>query len=175
MAGRVAAFVVAVVLISASPAAAQATSPATPPAGSRLQDRGPGLPTSMFATYIRRGELIVYPFYEYYGDHDFEYKPSEFGVPGDEDFRGHYWAHEGIVLVSYGLRENLAVEIEMAVIRATLDKSAMDASALPPRTRESGLGDVADSCGGGGGGKRSGIRKSSATPKWWCLTRPTSR
>lgn len=51
------------------------------------------VPTSMFATYIGRRELLVYPFIEYYRDHDFEYKPEELGFTGDVDFRGRYRAH----------------------------------------------------------------------------------
>ena len=31
----------------------------------RSKDRGAGLPLSMFGSYINRGELIVYPFFEY--------------------------------------------------------------------------------------------------------------
>jgi hypothetical protein len=30
-----------------------------------LADRGPGIPTSLFGTYITKGEFLVYPFYEY--------------------------------------------------------------------------------------------------------------
>lgn len=30
-----------------------------------LQDRGSGVPTSQFGTYIERGQWMVYPFYEY--------------------------------------------------------------------------------------------------------------
>ena len=33
-----------------------------------LQDRGTGIPTSQFGTYVRKGELLIYPFYEYYYD-----------------------------------------------------------------------------------------------------------
>ncbi|MGE5860715.1 MAG: hypothetical protein ACM34J_09190, partial [Ignavibacteria bacterium] len=33
-----------------------------------LKDRGPGIPTSMFGTYIKKGELLLYPFFEYYYD-----------------------------------------------------------------------------------------------------------
>jgi hypothetical protein len=29
-----------------------------------LRDRGEGVATSMFGTYIERGELLIYPFYE---------------------------------------------------------------------------------------------------------------
>jgi hypothetical protein len=36
-----------------------------PPRPTYLEDRGTGIPTSMFGTYVRRGELLVYPFFEY--------------------------------------------------------------------------------------------------------------
>ena len=39
----------------------------------RSRNRGEGLPTSMFGTFIRRGELLVYPFFEHYRDRNFEY------------------------------------------------------------------------------------------------------
>lgn len=107
-----------------------------------LQDRGTGVATSMFGTYIRKKELIVYPFYEYYRDRDFEYKPEEFGVKGDVDFRGRYRAHEGLLFVGYGLGDDIAVEFEAAVIHATMNKSPMDGSALPAVIEQSGLGDI---------------------------------
>lgn len=44
-----------------------------------LKDRGTGLPTSMFGTYINKGEVIIYPFYEFYYNKDAEYKPADFG------------------------------------------------------------------------------------------------
>jgi hypothetical protein len=53
-----------------------------------FQWRGSGQPTSMFGTYIRKGELLIYPFFEYYRDHNFEYKPAELGYGLDRDFRG---------------------------------------------------------------------------------------
>jgi len=117
----------------------------SPPASSLpvyLKDRGTGVATSMFGTYIRRGELIVYPFYEYYRDGDFEYKPSELGYPGEEDFRGRYHANEGLLFLGYGLTDDLAIELEGAVIQASFEKSPNDPSALPARIEESGLGDV---------------------------------
>ena len=127
---------------SAVPAFAQtAGAPATGTAP-YLRDRGEGLPTSMFGTYIRKGEWLVYPFFEHYRDSNFEYKPEELGVPGDTDFRGRYRAHEGIFFVSYGITDRLAFEMEVATIRATLEKSPSDRSALAPRLEESGLGDV---------------------------------
>jgi hypothetical protein len=138
---RALAFMLLLTLTGAASALAQpASQPATPP--ERLRDRGPGLPTSMFGTYVERGELLIYPFFEYYRDRNFEYKPSELGALGDEDFRGRYRATEGLIFVAYGLREGLAVEFEAAVISATLEKSPEDFSTLPFQTKESGLGDI---------------------------------
>jgi len=126
--------------------AAQASPPAAPQPDETLptylKDRGRGVATSMFGTYIRKDELIVYPFFEYYRDRDFEYKPEEFGFAGALDFRGRYHASEGLLFVAYGLTDDLAVEAEAAVIKASLEKSPQDPSALPARIEESGLGDV---------------------------------
>ena len=107
-----------------------------------LKDRGTGVATSMFGTYVRRGELIVYPFFEYYRDSDFEYKPEEIGFAGGEDFRGRYRAREGLFFLGYGITDDLAVEVEAAVIEASLEKSSEDTSLMPPVIEESGLGDV---------------------------------
>ena len=122
--------------------ASQAPAAAAPPLPVYLSDRGTGVATSMFGTYIRRGEFIVYPFLEYYRDHDFEYKPEELGYPGDVDYRGSFSASEGLLFVAYGLGENLELEMEAAVISASFEKSADDPSSVPPKIEESGLGDV---------------------------------
>ncbi len=106
-----------------------------------LQDRGTGVRTSIFGTYVRRGELLVSPFFEYYRNNDMEYKPAEFGFGLDEDFRGRFRASEGLVFVSYGVTDWLAVELEAAVIKASLYKSPRDPSAMPMKLTESGLGD----------------------------------
>jgi hypothetical protein len=107
-----------------------------------LRDRGTGIRTSMFGTYINKGELIVYPFYEYYRDNDLQYSPSEFGGVGDQDFKGRYRANEGLTFVGYGITDRLAIEFEAAVISATFDKDPTDATGTPARIEESGLGDV---------------------------------
>lgn len=107
-----------------------------------LADRGTGVLTSMFGTYVRKGEWLFYPFFEYYSDSDLEYAPSEFGVPGDQDYRGRYHAREGLFFVGYGITDDLSFEFEMATIHASFDKSPADLSALPPRVLESGLGDI---------------------------------
>jgi hypothetical protein len=107
-----------------------------------LKDRGKGMPTSMFGTYIQKGELIVYPFYEYYSDHNAEYKPAELGHGLEQDFRGRYRAHEGLIFLGYGITDRLSVEMEAAFISADLFKSKNDPSSLPAKFHESGLGDV---------------------------------
>jgi hypothetical protein len=107
-----------------------------------LSERGPGVSTSMFGTYIKESELLIYPFFEYYHDNDFEYKPSELGYGLDRDYRGRYRASEGLLFLSYGFTSDLAVEFEAAVISATIEKSPSDLSGIPPKVEESGLGDV---------------------------------
>ena len=109
---------------------------------SYLRDRGSGMSTSQFGTYVRKGELIVYPFFEYYRDANAEYKPSEFGFGLDQDFRGEYRASEGLLFLGYGLTDWLAIELEAAVIDATLETSPDDPTGIPARIHESGLGDV---------------------------------
>lgn len=107
-----------------------------------LRDRGPGVATSMFGSRIERGTLLVYPFFEYYHDDDFEYKPSEFGFPDNVDYRGRYRAREGLLFLGYGLGDDLAIELEAAVISARLERAANDPSAMPAAIEEAGLGDV---------------------------------
>ena len=108
----------------------------------RARDRGPGIPTSMFGTYIQRRELLVYPFFEYYRDKDAEYSPDELGYGLDADYRGPYRASEALIFLGYGISDRLAVEFEAAVITATQTKAPDDPSAMPPTVKESGLGDV---------------------------------
>jgi hypothetical protein len=108
----------------------------------RARDRGHGIPTSMFGTYIQRGELLVYPFFEYYYDNNAEYSPNELGFGLDQDFRGKYRASEGLIFLGYGLSDRLAVEFEAAVISARQEKSPDDPSAMPAELKESGIGDV---------------------------------
>jgi hypothetical protein len=108
----------------------------------RSRDRGPGIPTSMFGTYIQRGELLVYPFFEYYRDNDAEYSPDELGYGLDADFRGRFRASEALLFLGYGVSDRLAVELEAAVITATQTKAPDDPTTMPSRVKESGLGDV---------------------------------
>lgn len=109
-----------------------------------LRDRGTGVRTSLLGSYVRQGELLVYPFFEWYADKDLEYKPSELGYgTSNVDYRGRYRASEGILFFGYGVTADLALEFEAAVITAEVRTSPDDtSSAKPPRVRESGLGDV---------------------------------
>jgi hypothetical protein len=111
-------------------------------AADHARDRGPGVPTSMFGTYVEKGELLVYPFFEYYYDHDAEYSPLELGFDLDEDFRGKYTAAEGLIFACYGFTDDLALEFEAAVIDATLETAPEDPTDVPDEISESGLGDV---------------------------------
>lgn len=110
-----------------------------------LQDRGPGVPTSLFGTYIESGQWMVYPFYEYSSNSDDEYDPREFGFPrpgavGEEEFFGEGSQHEAVLFIGYGFSDTLAFEFEAELYAsATLDKSALDTSPLPARTKESGF------------------------------------
>ena len=104
-----------------------------------LKDRGTGVALSMFGTYARRGELIVYPYWEYYVDNSRQYSPQEFNFEGTQDFSGRYRESEGLFFVAYGLTDNLAVQAEIAAAKASLEKAPGDLSALPRRYESSGL------------------------------------
>jgi len=134
---------IVMVLACHVPALAQPGQSSPPPdEAPYLRDRGTGVATSMFGTYVRGGEWLFYPFFEYYRDADLEYAPEEFGVAGDQDFRGRYHAQEGLLFIGYGITDDLAVEFEVAAIHASFEKSFADPSPIPQRIVESGLGDV---------------------------------
>ena len=111
-----------------------------------LQDRGKGVPTSMFGTYVEKNQLIMYSFYEYNYNSAEEYKPSEMDYSGpddDEDFDGTSEEHEALLFLSYGVTDWLSVEFEMAYLtRKFLKKDNDDTSNMPDKIEESGLGDV---------------------------------
>jgi len=107
-----------------------------------LHDRGEGQPVSMFATYVQNHQWLIYPFFEYYRDHDLEYKPKDFGFGLDEDFRGKYEATEELLFFAYAFNDNVALEMEGAIIQAKLTTSPDDPTAIPKEIEESGLGDV---------------------------------
>ena len=108
-----------------------------------LADRGDGIPTSLFGTYVARHEWLVYPFYEYTKTSAFDYKPSELGYAGGEDFLGKTVEQEWLLYLGYGITDRVAVELEVAAYATTsFDKAPDDPSAVPSHIDESGLGDV---------------------------------
>lgn len=107
-----------------------------------LRDRGEGVPSSMFGTFVQKRQLIIYPYFEYYQDADFEYKPSELGFSDDRDFRGDYEGAEFLIFLGYGITDRLMVELEAAYIDAELKKGSADQSDFPGRISESGVGDI---------------------------------
>lgn len=110
-----------------------------------LLDRGAGVPTSQFGTYIEDGQFIVYPFLEYDKNSNEEYSPMELGFPrpgfvGEEEFFGKASQREAVLFLGYGISEAIAVEFEAELYAsATLDKSPNDTSPVPPRLKESGF------------------------------------
>jgi hypothetical protein len=112
-------------------------------AGSRRsRDRGAGVPASIFATYLSRGQLLFYPFLAYSRDDNREYQPAQLGFGLEQDFRGRYRSIERQIFIGYGLSDRLAIEFEAGVIHASLDKAPDDPSATPARIEESGLADI---------------------------------
>lgn len=128
-----------VAMAGAARAAAQEALPAY------LRDRGEGVTTSLFGTYIRGGELLVYPFYEYEKNTADEYHGSELGFAPDEtDYLGESELHQALLFLAYGLTDDLAIELEVAPYESKVLRKAPDdsTSGLPDRIKESGFGEV---------------------------------
>jgi len=108
-----------------------------------LYDRGTGLHTSLFGTYVQKGELLFYPFYEYTKSSNFEYKPSDLGHTGETDFFGKETEQEYLVYFAYGFTDQLMAEFESALYaQANFHKAPDDTSTVPNHLKESGLGDT---------------------------------
>lgn len=106
-------------------------------------DRGAGIRTSMVETYVEPGQLLLYPFAAYSWDHNFEYQPTMFGVPREQDFRGHYRINEAAIFLAYGVTDWLALELEGSQIDARFDKAPADSFGTPSRLSETGFSDIA--------------------------------
>jgi len=119
------------------PAPAQTDAPAV-----HARDRGPGVSSSLFGTYLREGELVIYPFFEYTRDNNREYQPVEFGAGPAVDFRGRFRGTATQLFLGYGLTDWLALEFEAAYLTATFHKSPSDPNPTPTRLGQSGFGDV---------------------------------
>ncbi|MCA9730096.1 MAG: hypothetical protein KC729_20600 [Candidatus Eisenbacteria bacterium] len=107
-----------------------------------LRDRGHGVPASIFGTYLAPGELAIYPYAAYFRDHDLEYNPHKLGYDENREHRGRYRASAMQLWIGYGVSSRLAVEVETALIDATLDKASDDHSQLPDRLHQSGFTDL---------------------------------
>jgi len=107
-----------------------------------LRDRDGGIPSSLFGVYIKRGELLVYPFFAYSLDNNREYQPKKLGFGLNQDFNGKFRSSQGQLFIGYGLTDWLVLEVEAAFTRATLEKSPSDPSAMPAKIKESGFGDI---------------------------------
>jgi hypothetical protein len=108
-----------------------------------LSDRGDGIPTSLLGTYVREKEFLFYPFYEYTRFENFEYKPSEFGFTGEEEFLGKLVEREALLFLAYAFNDSLAIEFESALhVSADFTKAPEDTSSLPATIQESGVGDT---------------------------------
>lgn len=105
------------------------------------RDRGSGISSSIFGTYIDKHQLVIYPFFSYIIDHDQEYSPAQLGLGPDDTYLGKYKASEGIIFVGYGISNRFALELEASYIAVTFDKSIDDNSGFPSRIEESGFAD----------------------------------
>jgi len=110
---------------------------------SYLANRGRGVPTSLFGTYIEKGEFVVYPMFEYYSDKDEEYEPSEFGIPDNTEYFAETTENEFLIFFGYGLTEDIILEFEAAVYTSKeFNRDPDDLTGTPDKIEESGLGDV---------------------------------
>jgi hypothetical protein len=112
-------------------------------AGDFRRDRGEGMPTSLFGTWIDPGEVLVYPFHEYTRRTHYDYKPADLGYEGTTDYAGRFTEREWLLFAAWRFDPAWAIEFESA-LHTSIDfrKSPEDASAVPERVRESGLGDT---------------------------------
>jgi hypothetical protein len=121
------------------PSPVQAQDPVLP---TYLRDRDGGVPSSLFGVYIKRGELLIFPFFAYSLDNNREYQPRKLGFGLNQDFNGKFRSSEGQLFIGYGLTDWLVLEVEAAFSRATLEKSPSDPTAMPAKITESGFGDI---------------------------------
>lgn len=109
-----------------------------------LADRGPGVASSIFNTYVRKGELVVFPFYEYFRNSNEEYHGSELGFVGEIDYLGSAEGHEAVLFAAYGVTDDVVVELESELwVTQSLERAPDDTTTgMPPKLEESGLGET---------------------------------
>ena len=121
-------------------AALAAQQPQVPP---NLRDRGTGVRTSEFQTYIQRGQLLVFPSVSYSRDHNLEYNPLDWGYGTAMDLRGTFRSSNAQLWAAYGVTDWLAIEVEGSYLSARFQRSPQDTSATPAQIQNSGFGDYA--------------------------------
>jgi len=107
-----------------------------------LKDRGTGVTTSMFGHFIQKGELVVYPFIEYFYDSNYEYQPLDFGYDVEEDYLAKYSGSSEQLFLGYGFHRNIALELGISYQKISFEKPADDNSDLPAKIEEKGFGDI---------------------------------
>ena len=136
---KIAIFLIVSVIFTASLSMAQDEVP------DYLYDRGEGVTASLFGTYIKKGDLVVYPFYEYELNTAEEYKGVEVGTSKDtKDYLGRFELHQLLIFLGYGVTDDLALEFETALYEtATLEKASDDTtSGMTEDLEESGFGET---------------------------------
>jgi hypothetical protein len=107
-----------------------------------VNNQDDGISTSLFGTNIQKGEMLLYPYFEYTMDHNREYQPSQYGFGPQQDFIAKYNSREAGLFIGYGITDRLAIEFEASYIKATFQKDPSDSFATPNRIIEKGLGDI---------------------------------
>jgi hypothetical protein len=107
-----------------------------------FRDRGVGIPTSLFGTYVEKHDVILYPFYEYYVEKENEYNPLDLGFNADQTVEGRFSAHEELIYAAYGISNWLMIEAEGSIIQATQKKSEEDTSDMTSSFMESGIENI---------------------------------
>ncbi|MEJ2056072.1 MAG: hypothetical protein P8X42_19330 [Calditrichaceae bacterium] len=96
----------------------------------------------MYGTYIDKGELLIYPFFEYSYDHNEEYQPEEFGFASKQEYFGKYWSNSLELFVAYGFSDRITLELEAAYLNARFAKASIDNFIPWTRINESGIADI---------------------------------
>ena len=108
-----------------------------------LRDRGRGVRSSEFQTFIQRHQLLLLPSSAHIRDHNLEYNPLDWGYGNQTDLRGKFRSSSAQLLIAYGVTDWLAFELEGSYVSARFERSPRDTTATPALIRESGVGDFA--------------------------------
>ncbi|HZE94652.1 MAG TPA: hypothetical protein VEZ49_08060 [Gemmatimonadales bacterium] len=135
---RVALSSVLICAVIATAAPAQVTQ--LPP---HLRDRGRGVRTSVFGTYIEPRQWLVLSAVGFVRDHNLEYNPLDWGYGSQVDLHAKFRSSEGQIFLAYGVNDWLAFELEGSYVSARFERSSLDTSGTPATIKESGFTDLA--------------------------------